>query len=83
MVSEEVKKEAAGGAIIVGTMLLLYRVAENGALTPAIVAATLPVLGLGAALIVGGGTARAYILRRMESGSSSDSQSSNSSQSGE
>ncbi|WP_435347639.1 hypothetical protein [Haloarchaeobius sp. HRN-SO-5] len=84
MVSDDTTKDVAGAAIIVGVLVVLYELAVMGDLTPAIIGATLPVLGLGAALVVGGGAARAYVLRKVRSSSGdSDSPPSNTSRSGE
>ncbi|NHN40836.1 hypothetical protein G9C85_04205 [Halorubellus sp. JP-L1] len=61
MVSESTIRNAAGLAIIVGAFVLLYALAATGDLTPTFVASTLPLFGLGAALVVGGGVVRRYL----------------------
>ncbi len=63
MVSENRIRDAAGITIIGGTFVLLYALAAMGDLTPTLVGAVLPLFGLGAALVVGGGAVMAYLKR--------------------
>jgi hypothetical protein len=61
MVSASTSRRAAGIVVIVGAFVLLYALAAGNDLTPAFVASTLPLFGLGAALVVGGGLLRRYV----------------------
>lgn len=61
MVSESTIRTAAGILVILGAFVLLYALAATGDLTPTFVASTLPLFGLGAALVVGGGLVRRYV----------------------
>jgi len=61
MDSQDVVRRLAGVAVIVGAFVLLYALAAMGDLTPTFVASTLPLFGLGAALVVGGGLVREYL----------------------
>ncbi|WP_227131385.1 hypothetical protein [Halorubellus salinus] len=61
MVSESTTRRLAGLVVIVGSFVLLYALAAGNDLTPAFVASTLPLFGLGAALVVGGGLVRRYV----------------------
>ncbi|WP_323677195.1 hypothetical protein [Halorubellus sp. PRR65] len=61
MVSGSTTRRGAGLVVIVGAFVLLYALAARNDLTPAFVASTLPLFGLGAALVVGGGLVRRYV----------------------
>lgn len=61
MVSESTTRRVAGIVVILGAFVLLYALAASNDLTPAFVASTLPLFGLGAALVVGGGLVRRYV----------------------
>jgi hypothetical protein len=54
-------QRAAGIVVVLGAFVLLYALAVLGDLTPAFVASTLPLFGLGGALVLGGGAARRYL----------------------
>ncbi|WP_267639601.1 hypothetical protein [Haloarchaeobius amylolyticus] len=63
MVSENRVRDAAGITIIAGAFLLLYALVVRGELTVPVIGAVLPLFGLGAALVVGGGAVMTYLKR--------------------
>lgn len=64
-------RRASGVLVVVGAFVLLYALAAVGDLTPALVASTLPIFGLGAALLAGGGILRRYLHHLHASGGDS------------